>query len=458
MNRMILFTLALCCFVYGNSQAADLIISGQNNKTYQNGSYGKLSINNSSNITVKNCTFLVSANANGAYVGQISGSNHITIDSCDFDGDTTTCSGLNISGSFITIQHCKIHDVADDAISCNTGNHIYFYNNTLCHLFGCGTDGGCGPCYNGHSDGFELGMLDSVELIGNLVYDVRSTSAIILDNWQGDSANLHNLLLENNIFYTPETGVVVYVFYVDGVRMYNNTIWKSNWLGVTVGVYSTRIEMYNNIVQCIDYTFGGGTLAADHKYDYNLVGFANRGLAAQAHDVVNADPKFRKIPIASDNNAAHVYRDVVPADFELMAGSPAIGKGRSDALMPATDFYGNPRQAPYDMGAIAYGSSPVSRKPVSPLSIINGTIRITPNPCRRNSSLILEGHAADANSMLEIYAVNGDRIRTFPLNSRNFMINWDGKDEQGNFLTSGLYQVMIRSTGNSKKEALVILQ
>jgi hypothetical protein len=345
----------------GDLVAADLVISGQTNVTYHNQTYGHLSITNSSSITVRNCRFTTSYATNaGGGVGDISGSNHIIIDSCDFNGDTTTCTGMNVSGSYITIGNCTIHDIADDGFQCYHGDHIYFYHNTVCHLYGSGTDGGGGPCYNGHSDAFELGFLDSVELVGNLVYDVRSTSAIIMDNDAGSAPNIHDILIENNVFYTPECGVVVYVFYVDGVKMYNNTIWKSNWLGVAVGPSVSRLEAYNNIAQCIDYTFLGGTYnAADHKYDYNLVGFSGRGLPVQTHDVVNADPKFRRIPIASDNTPAHVYRTVTPADFELMAGSLAIGAGTTANGVPATDFYGRARVAPYDMGAIEYQSSAV---------------------------------------------------------------------------------------------------
>jgi hypothetical protein len=84
------------------------------------------------------------------------------------------------------------------------------------------------------------------------------------------------------------------------------------------------------------------------------VGVANRGLAAQAHDVVNVDPKFRRIPISSDNTPAHVYRTVTPADFELLANSPAIGAGTSANGVPSTDFHGRGRTVPYDMGAIKY--------------------------------------------------------------------------------------------------------
>jgi hypothetical protein len=149
----------------------------------------------------------------------------------------------------------------------------------------------------------------------------------------------------------------MYVFYVDGLKLYNNTFWKSNWLGLAVGPSVTRIEAYNNIVQCIDYTFMGGTYSsAQHTWDYNLVGFTGRGLAAQAHDVVNSDPKFRGIPTANDNTSAHMYRNVTASDFELMAGSPAIGKGISGSPVPTVDFYGRPRTPPCDMGAIGYQS------------------------------------------------------------------------------------------------------
>jgi len=209
-----------------------------------------------------------------------------------------------------------------------------------------------------------------VVLSGNLVYDVRSTSAVFPDNYSG-GVTVHNLVLENNIFYTPETGVIVYAFYVDGLKMCNNTFWKSNWLGIAVGPSVTRLEAYNNITMCIDYSFMGGTYrSAQQTWDYNLVGFANRGLAVQPHDVLNADPKFRKIPGATDNTAAHVYRDVTPADFELMAGSSAIGKGMSGGSVPAVDFYGRPRTTPCDMGAIGYRSEAV--RPTGPMVQFSG--------------------------------------------------------------------------------------
>jgi hypothetical protein len=342
----------------GPGGAADLVLTGVSGNNYVKQAYGRLSLTNCSDITITGCSFTA---ATGAVVTIAANCRRITLDSCDIDGQSAACTGIDMGGSRITIRRCRIHDIADDGIQCaKGGDHWYFLENEICHLLGCGSDGGCGPCYNGHSDGFEMGGVDTVEVKRNLVYDVRSTSAFFMNNWSG-GATIHNLLLENNIFYTPECGVVMYVFYVDGLRMYNNTFWKSNWLGLAVGPTVSRLEAYNNIAQCIDYNFLHGVYAADHVWDYNLVGSSGRGLALQAHDVSSADPKFRRIPPANDNSSAHVYRTVSAADFELLAGSPAIGKGTSGGRIPAVDFYGRPRVAPYDLGAIEFqGTSTVS--------------------------------------------------------------------------------------------------
>jgi hypothetical protein len=351
----------LCIFTVLSAWAADLSLSGQSNRTFENQTYDKLILSNCSEITIRGCSFSAS---DGNVVNISSNCSRITLDSCDIDGLSAACTGINMGGSFITVRKCKIHHIADDGIQCTGGgDHWTFDENEICHLLGCGTDGGCGPCYNGHSDGFEMGGVDTVVLRRNLVYDVRSTAALFMNNWSG-GATIHNLVLENNIFYTPECGVVMYAFYVDGLTMVNNTIWKSDWLGLAVGPDASRITAYNNIFQNVDYNFLKGSYnASDHKYDYNLVGTTGRGLPLQANDVLDPDPKFRRIPIATDNTSAHVYRDVTAADFELMEGSPAIGQGMAGSLVPAVDFYGNPRSAPHDLGAIAYRSIAIVRMP-----------------------------------------------------------------------------------------------
>ena len=57
-----------------------------------------------------------------------------------------------------------------------------FEGNEVHALYACGTDGGCGPCYNGHSDGLELFDVRR-RSGGNLVHDVRSTATFFFGNW-----------------------------------------------------------------------------------------------------------------------------------------------------------------------------------------------------------------------------------------------------------------------------------
>src|SRR5205809_7910612 len=85
---------------------------------------------------------------------------HNIVKNCDLDGNfqkpatgpqtAGACTGVNIGGSYNTLQNCNVHNIADDGVSIGgdfhllSGNHIH-------DLHGCGTDSTpqCGPCYNG---------------------------------------------------------------------------------------------------------------------------------------------------------------------------------------------------------------------------------------------------------------------------------------------------------------------
>jgi hypothetical protein len=280
----------------------------------------------------------------------------------------------------------------------------------------------------------------------------------MMDNYSG-GVTLHNVLFANNIFYTPECGVIVYVCYVDGLRMYNNTFWKSNWLGVAVGASTTRVEAYNNIFQCIDYTYMGGN-PAGHTWDNNLVGFAGRGLPAQAHDVVANDPKFRRIPSANDNTSAHRYRQVTAADFELMADSPAINKGTTLHNVPATDFYNRTRVAPYDLGAIEFennGSGIRWWERNGLVPAIREQIHIEPNPCT-GSTRIRIGHCTpDEPVGIAVYTIGGEKVRQLAMLSAAGQVRWDGRDARNQPVANGLYQVRVISGNESAAHTVVVL-
>jgi hypothetical protein len=378
-----LFTLVTMCALAGLVSAANLTISGQTGKTYDGGTYGQLSISNSSNITVKNCTFRTPSGT-GKPVS-ISGSNNITIDNCEIDGNKDACALIGMGGSYITIKNCFIHNAADDGVECHGGHHLYFYNNVMGDLHGCGTDGGCGTCYNGHSDGWELANVQDAEFIGNFTYNIKSTSSFFLGNWSADAKNNRRFLLANNIFYPHYAGYVIYMHNINEVELYNNTFWKGSSGGMVLANSALNMTARNNIFSSVNLHLYGTTFSpTNHDIDYNAHGLVNQGFPLQAHTYMMPNPAFERAPFVISD----VYMtNPKPEDFALKAGSPAIGKGTSGGNIPDTDFFGKKRSIPYDLGAIEHGAT--SAEDMDRLLKTLTKVGVYPNPARTHTEVYI---------------------------------------------------------------------
>jgi MYXO-CTERM domain-containing protein len=314
----------------------DLVIVGQSGMTIEGMSFDKLVIEDSQDITIRNCTF---AAADGA-VASIEGSTNVLVEDCDIDGLVDACTGLDMSGNaMVTIRGNTIHDIADDGIQVGASTEMRFERNTIAHLYGVGTDSG-GPCYNGHSDGFEVYDVEDSVFVGNLVFDVRSTSAFFMGNWD-DAAPCRNLTLANNVFYTPDSGFVIYVHYVEGMKLYNNTFWQGVYGGLAVGPSVTGLDVFNNILHSVNYAHSGESPdAAEHRFDYNLLADDGQGYPGGAgHDVIAGDPVFAGVPAIG----GAPVDEIAPEMFALADGSPAIDVGMADGDVPETDLFGNAR-------------------------------------------------------------------------------------------------------------------
>ena len=174
-----------------------------------------------------------------------------------------------------------------------------------------------------------------------------------------------NLVLKNNIFYTPDTGITVYLYYVKGAKVYNNIIWGtqgSKYGGLAISPEMTNLELKNNIILNINYDHLGATFdAAQHKIDYNVFGVLDASqYTAAAHDIVG-DPQFTVIPLSSDMTD-HKTSTLVASDFHLKPTSPAIDKGLGLPGVVDVDFDGVARPkdgdgsggAQWDIGAFEY--------------------------------------------------------------------------------------------------------
>lgn len=302
-------------------------------------------------------------------VVDISG-HHVTVRGCDLDGnfqtdgsgDQTdgTCSGVTIGADDVTLASCLIHDAADDGIGIFNANRVSVVGNRVFTLHGCGTDNGCGPCYNGHSDGFELYNVKDSEIVGNMVYDIASTSTFFFGGWAdelggGPSEYCGNILLANNILYNPQTGFVIYIQDVGGIQVFNNVIWglrQGAYGGLAIGEHVTDLDLYNNVILSINYAHMGSSYnAAEHRGDYNLFGVSLGQYTDQVHDIVYADPGFANIPDMDGPENPNP----VPDDFIPQAGSPMIDAGYGGdgtIVIPSTDFFGDSRDDTPNIGAI----------------------------------------------------------------------------------------------------------
>jgi hypothetical protein len=255
------------------------------------------------------------------------------------------CNGSNVSGEYVVFDRCEIHNIADDGMEIHSADHVKVLYSKIHNLHACGTDASCGgPCYNGHSDGLELSDITDIELIGNMVYDVRSTAAIFMDNWSG--SKVYDLLAYNNVFYTPDSGFAVYLHRLQRAKFHNNVVWGrtrgDRYGGLAMGQDVTELEMYNNIILNINYSHMGASYdPTDHDLDYNLFGMINSGeYPTNANDLI-ADPRFAGIPMSS-SEADHKGSDLSLDDF-APAASEAIDTGTASGSVPTYDIIGEDR-------------------------------------------------------------------------------------------------------------------
>jgi len=268
------------------------------------------------------------------------------------------CNGSNVNGDYVVFDRCEIHNIADDGLGIYA-DHIKVLRSKIHDLDGCGTDGGCGPCYNGHSDGLELSGVSDIELVGNMVYDVPSNAAIYMENFSG--SDIYDMVVYNNVFYTPETGLTVYLHDLHRAKIYNNIIWGktqgNRYGGLSISSTVTELELYNNIILNINYSHMGGSYnPSQHKIDYNLFGMIDAAeYSANSHDLVG-DPRFAGIPMSS-NAADHKGSNLTLEDF-IAAASQVIDTGITPSGIPAYDIVGEqrPQGAAWDLGP--FESSP----------------------------------------------------------------------------------------------------
>jgi hypothetical protein len=289
----------------------------------------------------------------------------VTLRGCELDGafamsggqhTAGACTLLEVGGDDVTIANNVMHDAADDGVAMS-GSRITFSGNTVHALHGCGTDGGCGPCYNGHSDGLELYAVKDSTFDGNYLHHVSSTATVFFGNWADELGNgpadyCTNVTMTNNVFYSPDTGFAVYFEDVDGLAFANNVVWgvrQGAYGGLAIGQHVRALDMSNNIILSVNYAHLQATHdPSEHRGDHNLFAVELGQWPARAEDVIANDPGFTAIPAGDGGDVP----GAAAIDFTPTAASPAKGRGTTGPGIPVVDMFGTARGNPPTIGAI----------------------------------------------------------------------------------------------------------
>jgi hypothetical protein len=307
---------------------------------------------------------------NGHYQGAVARiqSNNVYLANTDINGayeETAgyhtdgACACMGITGDNITLIGNDIHDAADDGAEIWEVDNLLLKNNTIRDLHAAGTDGGSGPCYNGHSDGLELHCMNDCVFDGNFIYNVPSTSALFFLYGENNPNQFnYNITFRNNIFYNSlGTGFVAYLRSTEGLYVYNNIFWGRNlgggYGGIAIGTNLADFEMKNNIIVTVNYSFFGVNYnASEHDIDYNFITYirTDQGLSTfGSNDIIgNGDPEFVGIP-----DATSVTTTPLLEEFRLESGSSCREAG-TVISGNALDIIGDTRSGDsWDLGVFA---------------------------------------------------------------------------------------------------------
>ncbi len=270
-------------------------------------------------------------------------------------------------------------DVKDGHVNLQVLSNIYRTSKpcTNCGNNTCTADGVPGPGCDGQGPLFESGAV----VANNYIESPGHQCIPVYSSWN-NAAGRGTMTVENNICVNANSGAGSNTAYhwwpptiVQGVtppawnqvNFFNNTAYNSGLINgdpciqIDTGGSGNGTNPSNSSIveNNITSTCGGpGLLAAPgivSVHDYNDF-YATASCGSEAHGICT-NPQF----VATGTP----YADV---NFALQAGSPAAGAGVNLASVFTTDYFGNNRTVPWDMGAI--GGSSSGGAPNPPTSLV----------------------------------------------------------------------------------------
>lgn len=193
--------------------------------------------------------------------------------------------------------------------------------------------------------------------------------------------------------------------------------------------------------------------------DYSLFEGGIDNIIIPYGNIVNyLDTNFDIDPLFFHGNDEDLY-------YTLASGSPCIDAGNPDLLavtLPQTDLLGNQRvwNNRVDIGAYEFGAPPVSNE-VDEQTIMNTLqVNVFPNPFNPSTTISFNNPETSIVS-IGIYNIRGQKIRTLAnevFRKGESRIMWDGINDNGNRVASGLYFVKIKSESNIAVNKIMLMK
>jgi len=454
--------------------------------------------------TFTNCTFL----SHGAlYIYAPANCSYITFDNCEFayGGNGIYVIWFNSPVHHLYVKNSYFHDIGNPFLDgTGDGHAIGIQNNEYFYISG-NTFERCGSAIC-----FHVGALSTqrhLYITGNFISDMRASYGNVTPGYgiifQGNNdcpkGNTGDMLIAYNIV-TNNEGSGISTTRKDFVNIYNNVVHSCSGNYTISGNRSdgASARFYNNIslfpkLHVSPYTgniFGKNHIYfnqnySDITYDFeadNNIYYPDADEDGSFYFISGGDMVYGGVTFSQwkeshlslgnniDTNSYTVnpllsnlsgdYSNVF--DFNLQSSSPAIDVGKSVGL--TQDFEGNPvpqGTAP-DIGAYEYVPEQDDEKPrpeeladkIS-LKCYNNVF----NPTKGQEALIWVEIKEKVHIKLGLYDSRGRRIKKIANEKKEppiFKYPWDGKDDLGNVVGSGLYFVHIQA-GNYKMTKKIVV-
>lgn len=231
----------------------------------------------------------------------------------------------------------------------------------------------------------------------------------------------------------------------------------------SVGGVNYRVNVYNTIISGNTPYEAGMTTSMDA--DSAIVAFDHCLVTGGENSFFHASGLGTSLWLDGNLYNTPVYDSTSQYSYYPDVTSPTIDAGTlnlpSNVPMPDYDLAGNPRvyNGAIDIGCYEWNGTPV-QDIVVPLPVDKLKITAYPNPFQTKTNLnyILPERGT---VKLEIFNIKGQLVKKLvdaDYKAGSYVIEWNGKDEKGKSVSSGVYFYILTSNGKSITNKMLILK